>query len=171
MSDIERFSVSSERTPLPRVDELIAFLQANRLVHGLAPAEIAELIYIAQVVRVQPHETIVRRGETGDAWYLLYEGRLSVYLEDNKLAELKPGECFGELSILDGEPRSASVVSEEAGILIRIPQEGFAQLLEANSLAAYKMVLALTRVVTRRLRTLVAGDLPVQVEFSSGDGE
>lgn len=168
---IEEFFVSAERNPLPRVDELIAFLQANRLVRHLAPDEIAELIYIAQVVRVHPEETVVRRGEPGDAWYLLYEGKLSVYVEQNKLAELHPGECFGELSIFDGEPRSASVISEKPGILIRIPKAGFAQLLEANSLAAYKTVLALTQVVTKRLRTLVADELPIDVEFSAGGDE
>lgn len=160
---------NSSPPPLPAVDQLIAFLQDNPLMASLSPEELAELIFIVQLFRGSANETIVHQGDAGDAWYLLYEGQLQVIRGGVEVATLHSGDCFGELSALDGEPRSATIVSSTDSILIRIPRSGFDSLLASNSLAAYKLTLALTRVVTGRIRSLVSGDLPAEADFASGD--
>ncbi|MBT5737514.1 MAG: cyclic nucleotide-binding domain-containing protein [Planctomycetes bacterium] len=160
---------SPSKLPLPAVDQLIDFLQSNPLMASLSPEELAELVFIVQLLRGSPDEIIVHQGDVGDAWYLLFEGRLQVIRGGVEVATLHPGDCFGELSALDGEPRSATVISITKSILVRIPRSGFDSLLGANSLAAYKLTLALTRVVTGRIRSLVAGELPAEADYASGE--
>ncbi len=66
------------------------------------------------------------------------------------LAELGPGEFFGELSLLDGEPRIAAVVSETPTTCLAIPSWKFETLLETQP----RITIALLRVVARRLRSV-----------------
>jgi len=165
-------SVQNSQIPdLPAVDQLIEFLQSNPLMASLSPEELAELIFIVQLHRGSPGEIIVHQGEEGDAWYLLYAGELQIIRGGEEVATLSRGDCFGELSALDGEPRSASVVSVDNSILMRIPRSGFDLLLASNSLAAHKLTLALTRVVAGRIRDLVSGELPAKADYASGDDQ
>jgi CRP-like cAMP-binding protein len=55
--------------------------------------------------------TLVEEGEEGDAFFVILEGAASVRKGERVLAEVGPGASFGELALLDGEPRSASVVA------------------------------------------------------------
>jgi CRP/FNR family transcriptional regulator, cyclic AMP receptor protein len=77
-----------------------------------------ELARFARSESFAPGETIVRMGEPGSALYVIRSGRVNVVREQSSgnavvLAMFGPGEFFGELSIFDGERRSASVIAVE----------------------------------------------------------
>ena len=64
----------------------------------------------------KPGEIIVRQGEPGDCMFCVQGGNVGVFYDygsenEKKLAELTPGEFFGEMSLLDHAPRSATVVA------------------------------------------------------------
>lgn len=155
-------------TPLPTVDELALFLARNPVCRTLAPAEIAEIIFALQVDEVGPGTRVVCEGEGGDAWYLLYAGECVIDRQGRALAVVTPGDFFGELSVLDGAPRSASVSARTPAVLLRFPARAFEQLLAAGSLAAHKVVLEMTRALAHRMRALLDDASCVAIDSQPG---
>jgi len=75
-------------------------------------------------------ETIVKQGDTGDTFYLIHSGIVDVLYKDSArneklLATLKQGEFFGEMSLLAGEPRAATVIAHEDTSCIVVSSKGF----------------------------------------------
>jgi CRP/FNR family cyclic AMP-dependent transcriptional regulator len=113
----------------------------------------AELERVAQVgiPRSFPRETrIFHEGDPGDACYIVREGSCRVTREhpDGRaitLATLGPGAIFGELAMLDGERRSASVEATENTELVALPASDVRNLIREHPEMAEKLVVALTR--------------------------
>lgn len=99
-------------------------------------------------------EVIFHQGDPGDSLHFLIEGRVKVVLdaesgEEAVIAILGPGDCFGELSLIDGEPRSATVETLEAVQTISLSRESFMAFVRANPLTAERMLVALAGMVRR----------------------
>ena len=113
----------------------------------------AELERVAQVgiPRSFPRETrIFHEGDPGDACYIVREGSCRVTREhpDGRaitLATMGPGAIFGELAMLDGERRSASVEATENTELVALPASDMRNLIRGHPEMAEKLVVALTR--------------------------
>ena len=93
-------------------------------------------------------ETIVREGTPGDSMFVVASGRVSVRLEDNsrEIASLGPGDYFGEMSMLTGEPRTASVVAAGDAKVLEVGAEVFRQLADVSPDAVERVgVAAATR--------------------------
>lgn len=95
---------------------------------------------------------IVRQGEIETGFFLIAAGSVSVVRDGAVLARLGPGQFFGELSLLDREPRVASVVADEPTTCLAVPSWEFQQLLETEP----RIAGAVLKEVTRRLRALSA---------------
>ena len=74
---------------------------------------------------------IVRQGETGNAFYVVLEGRAVVRRNGRKVGELGPGDYFGELALLDPAPRNADVVAVTQVSYARLLVQDFRSLLRA----------------------------------------
>jgi len=113
----------------------------------------AELERVAQVgiPRSFPRETrVFYEGDAGDACYIVREGSCWVTREhpDGRaitLATLGPGAIFGELAMLDGERRSASVEAAENTELVALPASDMRKLIREHPVMAEKLIVALTR--------------------------
>ena len=84
---------------------------------------------LADVARFMAGATLVKQGEIGDSFYVVLTGQAKVVASGRTLNRLLPGEHFGEISLLDGEPRSASVVAETEMTLVIITQKDFLAML------------------------------------------
>jgi CRP-like cAMP-binding protein len=140
------------------LDTVIRFLVTTPQLAGLDQAERAEVVRIMEVQRLQNGETIFREGDAGNAWYVVFEGQAEVVKEtaagSRRLALLQPGACFGEMAILDGSPRSATVKAASPLTVFRFRRQQFEELLADGSLAAYKLVLTMARSLSERQRRL-----------------
>lgn len=81
---------------------------------------------------------IVNQGEEGDSFYILAEGLLKVYIRDERgkeqeIARIGPGSCFGEMSLLTGAPRSATVQAEIDSVVYLITKENLLPIMEGNA--------------------------------------
>jgi CRP/FNR family cyclic AMP-dependent transcriptional regulator len=97
--------------------------------------------------------TIMAGGDATDSLYIVLSGRLKVMMSDSDgkeviLSILGTGEFFGEMGLIDDEPRSASVVTLEACELLSITKRDFRRCLAEN----FEMTMAVMRGLVRRLR-------------------
>lgn len=81
----------------------------------LKPKQIKSLARWTTTREYEPGQTIVRQGQSGMGLYCIQEGRVKVTQHtargERELREMGPGECFGEISLLDDRPRSATVTA------------------------------------------------------------
>lgn len=140
------------------LENVISFLVATPLFGGLDPVERADVVRIMEVRRLNAGEKVFHEGDPGDAWYVIFEGRVRVVKNTPTgpmaIASLEPGACFGEMAILDGSARSATIEATEPLTVFRFRRAQFDELLEEGSLAAYKLVAAMARVLSERHRQL-----------------
>jgi CRP-like cAMP-binding protein len=140
------------------LESVVGFLVSTPLFDGLDPAERADVVRIMEVKRLREGEKVFQEGDPGDAWYVISEGTARVVKEGaggaREIARLTRGECFGEMAILDGSARSATVEASGDLTLFRFRRARFEDLLEQGSLGAYKLVVAMARVLSQRQREL-----------------
>jgi CRP-like cAMP-binding protein len=140
------------------LEAVINFLVDTPLFHDLDAAERGDVARIMEVQRLERGERVFREGDEGDAWYVVFDGTANVMKdlgpESTRIAALGPGACFGEMAILDGMARSASVVAEGPLTVFRFRRERFDGLLDQGSLGAYKLVAAMARSLSQRQRLL-----------------
>lgn len=107
-----------------------------------------------------PDERIFEKGDLGDCLYVIASGRVRVHDGDRSLRHLNQGECFGELSLLDTEPRSASVSAVERTHLFRLAQADFYALMSERPDITH----AINRVLCEMVRCANASVSPTQPE-------
>ncbi|MGZ4121298.1 MAG: cyclic nucleotide-binding domain-containing protein [Actinomycetota bacterium] len=97
----------------------------------------------AQIAELPGGVDLVKEGEPGDALFVILEGTAVVQSHGEELNRVGPGAYFGELAILDGEPRSATVVAETDVKVAVIGIRMFRTLLREFSDLAEQMLIAL----------------------------
>lgn len=126
----------------------VDYLRKVPLFHELSESELTELALAAQVRDFPKDAFIVTQGSTGLGFYLLVEGRVEVLRNRKPLAEFGPGGFFGEMSLLDESPRSASIVALEPTKCLVLGSWDFRVLLKRKPEIAINML----TVMSKRLR-------------------
>lgn len=124
----------------------------------LTSAEL-EVVTVHAITRTFPkHSIILNEGEQSHNLYVILDGRVKVYASDDDgkeilLNELGPGDYFGELALVDEEPRSASVSALENTKLTIIAQQDFLTCLERMPSIAINLVKVLARKLRQQTRS------------------
>lgn len=129
-------------------DRRTDLLAGCRLFRGLDPDSLAAVADVAIEVDFPADRTIARQGDVGTGFFVVADGRVRVVRDGERIAELGPGEFFGELSVIDGGPRNAHVVAEVPTRCLAIASWDFERVLLAHPSVA----LTVLRVVVGRLR-------------------
>jgi len=116
--------------PGVRQEDKIERLKEVLLFEGCSRRQLRSVARIARVFDVAADTVITRAGEPGDEFFLLIDGTARVEVSADRHVLLPPGELFGEMSLLDGGPRSATVVAHTPVRLLVISRRNFARLLE-----------------------------------------
>ncbi len=120
---------------------------------GLSKEQIKKLIGLSTKKRFKRGETVFDQGDPSEDFQIIQSGEFDVYLWDHimkierPLSQLKPGEIFGEIGVLTGEPRSASIRCVSDGVTWAWEHRRFVDFLEKNQ----KGGLALARTLAHRL--------------------
>jgi len=133
-----------------------------------------QLRRIARIARIfdAPAGTVITRiGEPGNEFYLILDGMVSVDLSMGKPVSLRPGEFFGEMSLLDGYPRSATVVADTPVRLLVIDRENFSVLhREVPDFTQILLVTLSRRVRQTEHRSEQMGATPAQARGAAPQG-
>ncbi|HEX7707242.1 MAG TPA: cyclic nucleotide-binding domain-containing protein [Thermoanaerobaculia bacterium] len=107
-------------------------------------------------VQLQTGEYVFQQGDAGNSMFIIEDGLIEIIKtvdsEERKLAELEQGDFFGEMSVLDDQPREASARAGSECQLLRIDKSMFDQMLRQNPEIAVRML----RKLARRLRNVIA---------------
>lgn len=134
----------------------VEFLKHVRLFEDLDQRSLESIANSAVEQSYQPGQDVVRQGDTGVGAFIIRSGRVEVVQERNgkteRIGELRAGEVFGEMALLDEFPRSATVRAIEPTTCLGIQRWHFRGILESHP----RIALALLPVLTRRLRSAEA---------------
>lgn len=137
------------------------------------------LCQLLEVRRVDKGETVFHAGDVGDSFYIVRSGAVQVYIENYEgakivLRENNPGDVFGDVSMFDGGPRTATAVATEEGELFFLDKEGLLELVKRQPHAALDLLAVMgkrLRSTNELLRTQVSRNLNVEEEDRMTFGE
>jgi CRP/FNR family cyclic AMP-dependent transcriptional regulator len=109
---------------------------------------------IAGVFDARADTILIRAGEAGEEFFLIVDGTARVHVSARKRLRLRPGDFFGEMSLLDGGPRSATVVAETSLRLLVIRRRDFSTLLQTVPGMTQNLLVTLCRRVRQAERGL-----------------
>ena len=110
--------------------------------------ERAGLAATVDVVRIPAGQVIFHYGDPGDSLYVIRAGEVEIFVQDDTgvrivLETAREGDYFGEISLLDGKPRSATIRSDTVVRTLSLPAWNFGPLLDAHPSMARKLLLGL----------------------------
>ncbi|GAA3918867.1 hypothetical protein GCM10022406_01790 [Hymenobacter algoricola] len=138
----------------PVADSHISFVERVRMLKSTAlfgqtpESVLGTIVPIMHEVDFRPEQEIFAKGTLGTSLFIIYEGEVGIFNKHQLLTTFGKGEFFGELALLDAEPRSASAVALQAVRAFRIDQEDFYDVTEECT----EVVRSIMRELCQRLR-------------------
>jgi CRP/FNR family cyclic AMP-dependent transcriptional regulator len=133
------------RTPDPKVERL-AHVQ---LLSACNKRELSRIAQLAEEIEVPAGRVLIRQGDPGREAFVICEGRAKATVRGKRSAHLGPGECFGEMALLDAAPRSATVTAESDMQLLVLGSRQFSTLIEDTPVIGRRVLAA----VAERVRS------------------
>ena len=130
-------------------------LRATELFGHLSDGELEELAAMSEPMRIGPGDRFVEEGTSGEAFFVVSQGDVEVTKRSGEgelpLAVVGPGGIVGEMAVIEGRPRNASVTARTEATVVRVPREALDAVL-----ARPESALAILRTVMERLRSTEA---------------
>lgn len=141
-----------EKSPHTLLENILT-LKHSPLFSTVTTRELEAVAMVAEEIMFEGGEVVVKEGEVGDSMFLIKQGAVCISKQVTagsaaKLAVLSAGECFGEMSVIDEEVRSASVVAEGRCSLLRISKEALLDVI----LDAPHLGVELLKIFVKRVR-------------------
>jgi CRP/FNR family cyclic AMP-dependent transcriptional regulator len=115
------------------------------LFSSLDKKELGMLAKLVKEQRYEPGTTIVQSGAGGHGLYIIKEGNVSIIQNGKTVATMGPGQFFGEISVLDGGPRTADVRADAPTVCLALISWEVKPLLMENAGMTYKMLLEMVK--------------------------
>ena len=135
---------------IPSRDARIRHLQRVPLFSGFDESELRRVADMSRIVEAPVGTAVTQIGQPGDSFFVIIDGTVAVRTPLGAGVELHPGDFFGEMSLLDGEPRSATIIAATDLRLLVVDRTHFWRLLEE----APDLVRRILTILSRRVRQL-----------------
>jgi CRP-like cAMP-binding protein len=134
----------------------VKLLRGHPLLARLTEEQLIRVAASGEIEHFQPGEDIVVAGSLGEAFYLILSGAAQVFAaadgRGRSLATLDAGEFFGEMSLIEPAPRSATVSAAEQTFLFRLPSVALQTLLQDDARAFNAVLVQIVKTLSERLR-------------------
>jgi CRP/FNR family transcriptional regulator, cyclic AMP receptor protein len=131
----------------------LTFLKGVSIFSDLNTRSLAEVYSIAYEKTYAKGEAVFEEGDVARALYIVKSGKISILKKEKVLANLEPGEFFGEMALLEEIPRTAKAVAVENSTLLLIYKVKFDGLLDDNPSVGVRVIRSLARILSSRLRS------------------
>jgi CRP/FNR family cyclic AMP-dependent transcriptional regulator len=135
----------------PRLDLVLAEVP---LFHELTKRQLKRLADASDVAAYMSGHSIVREGDPGDSFYVVLTGHAKVTMNGRFLRRLIAGDYFGEIALLDGGPRTATVASETPVTLLTLRRAVFMRAVREDPGLATHLLAELARMLRRVTKTM-----------------
>ena len=125
------------------------------LFEGMTDRALEAVAELATEVDFADGDVLAREGEPGDAFYMLLDGRVTITRGGSHVRVLEHGDFMGEISLVDGRPRTATATADGPVLALAIPRGGFLELIDRYGAVRLGVLMALTE----RIRSDEAGRL------------
>jgi serine/threonine-protein kinase len=105
---------------LDKIKDVGDYIHSVPFFHNFTKKQVRELISACTIVKVRKGKVIVAQGEIDDTFYVILSGKANVMKDDQKIASISTGQCFGEMSFIGGQARIASVFADTDCALLKI---------------------------------------------------
>lgn len=134
-----------------------SILAKSPIFADLSEAELARVARICEVEELKWDTYVFHEGDEGDRMYIIAKGAVRISREvpgtgEEAITVLKEGACFGEMAVLDPSTRSTDAIVDSKCELVTITRADFETLLESDYRLAYKILRAVVRLLSERLR-------------------
>jgi CRP/FNR family transcriptional regulator, cyclic AMP receptor protein len=127
----------------------VQMLAGVPIFEGLSKKDLSQIAGAAKQVTHRPGSVLAREGQSGVGFFMILEGTAGVQVGERQRRGLGSGDFFGEISLLDGGPRTATVTAETEVTTLGLTPWDFKRLVESNPAIASKML----KVMAQRLRS------------------
>jgi len=134
--------------------QLMVALGGVPLFENLSKKQMKQVAGLAVIARFMAGATIVKQGAIGDSFYVVLTGQAKIVANGRIVHRVLPGDHFGEISLLDGGERTASVVAETPMTLVEITQKQFYGMLAKDPEVTVALLVGIARAVRRMDRSL-----------------
>ena len=134
--------------------KLDAVIASVPIFESLSKRHLKKVAGLTSTVEFDAGDTVIQEGEPGDSFFVAVSGQAKVVSGGKTIHRVIPGDHFGEISLLDGRPRSASVVAETPMSLLMVPRPAFLRLVKNDADLARALLASLARMVRRVDRSL-----------------
>jgi CRP/FNR family transcriptional regulator, cyclic AMP receptor protein len=121
---------------------------------GLSKRQLRQVAAVSELADYMAGHSIVREGEIGDSFFIVLRGQAKVTVKGRTIHRAMPGDHFGEISLLDGGPRTATVTSETPMTLLSISRKSFLRAIEKDPQISFAMMGTMARMIRRVDRSL-----------------
>jgi CRP/FNR family cyclic AMP-dependent transcriptional regulator len=128
-----------------RKDVRIDALGRVPLLAGLSKRDRASVLSLAKELEFLPGQPIVTVGDVGRDFYLLLQGEATLQVPGRRSVALGPGDYFGEIAVLDGGPRSATITAKSHVSALRLGGKEFIALLDAHGTIGRKILVEMSK--------------------------
>jgi CRP/FNR family cyclic AMP-dependent transcriptional regulator len=124
-----------------------ALLKKIPVFSALSNRNLKKIEKLMDEIEVKAGKVLVHQGKPGFDFYVIADGKARVEKDGKNINSLGPGDFFGEISLIDREPRTASVISESDMTVLVVRHRSFRQLLETVPGLAVDMLVALCKYI------------------------
>jgi CRP-like cAMP-binding protein len=121
-------------------DRRLEMLARVPLFAGSSRRQLRGILEWTKEYRYKPGAIIVREGARGQELFVLLDGKASVSRKGKRITRLVPGDFFGEMAVIDGGPRSATVIADEAVDSLVLKQADFRSMVEGDPSIAWHLL-------------------------------
>lgn len=136
--------------------EKVLALKSSSIFGNLPEQELIDIANVMEEIELEKDEIIFNKGDFGDCLYIIKSGSVHIHDNDHRFATLSDGEMFGELSLLDAEPRSASATAASESLVLKLKQEPFIEVLMQNSIVLKGILSTLSKRLREEDKKVVA---------------
>ncbi len=132
----------------------VAFLRTLFFCRHLSPAETLKLLRYVHEVQARPSDVIVRQGDEGQDLFAVVDGHLDVVVDGVRVNVVGPGGHFGEINLVSGQTRTATVIARDRVRLFRLGRDDFYDLSEKDPGIAIKLLWSFLQTLGAQVRRL-----------------
>ena len=140
------------------IEDDIEFLSSVPIFDSISRRQKIKLHSIMYIRNYAKGEVVFRQNDPGVGMYIVKEGEVEVFRENTeamtscKISVLIKGDFFGEISLLNESPRSATIIASQQSILMGLFKPELMSLIDSNPLLGFGLIYRLSQVVAERLR-------------------